>query len=416
MRKIFSVTAMSALLTLLRMLLGFIIVKIVAVYSGPNGMALLGQVQNMVNSLNGIANSPAGNGIVRYTAQNQDKGDEYCSAWWKASIKLILLITVFFAVPGVIFSTEISEWLFQTKHYAYVVQVTILLMPLSALGTLFSSVLNGKQQYKRFIITSMISVLISSVIIIALVYFFNIQGILIAAVAQSAVIGLVLVLSNITQPWAKLKLWWGSTTYEKRKEIGLYMLMALTSSLTLPVSLILIRNILVEHAGWEVAGQWQAVWKISEVYLGIITISLSTYFIPTLSTLKSPDEIIKKIHDVLKIVLPVVIVAAILVYLLRDVAIFILFTKEFSASRDLFAIQLIGDVVKVVGWLYACPMISRGATKWFIFSEIFFSMIFVAVGWVLIPRFGAEGANIAYLVNYGLYLIFMVANVKRFSC
>ncbi|MDF7760036.1 O-antigen translocase [Kosakonia cowanii] len=415
MRTIFSVTAMSALLTLLRMLLGFIIVKIVAVYSGPNGMALLGQVQNMVNSLNGIANSPAGNGIVRYTAQNQDKGDEYCSGWWKASIQLILLITVLFAVPGVFFSAEISQWLFQTKHYGYVVQLAILLMPLSALGTLFSSVLNGKQQYKRFIITSMISVLISSAIIIALVALFSIEGILIAAVAQSAAIGLVLVLSNIAQPWTKMKLWWGSSTNEKRKEIGLYMLMALTSSLTLPISLILIRNILVDHAGWDAAGQWQAVWKISEVYLGIITISLSTYFIPTLSTLKSPDDIINKIHDVLKIILPVVAVVAIIVYMLRDVAIFILFTKEFSASRDLFAIQLIGDVVKVVGWLYACPMISRGATKWFIFSEIFFSMVFVAVGWVLIPKFGAEGANIAYLVNYSLYLIFMVANVRRFS-
>lgn len=415
MKKFFSITALSALLTLLRMLLGFVVVKVVAVYSGPNGMALLGQVQNMVNSLNGIANSSAGNGVIRYTAQHAEQGDEFCSAWWKAAMQWVLVSTILFAVPGLLFSETLSLWLFQTESYAYIVQLAILLMPLAALGTLFSSVLNGKQKYKRFIFTSMISVLISSVVIIALVIVYGINGVLVAAVAQSAIIGLVLILSNLIQPWVKLNLWWGKTSPVKRKEIGLYMLMALTSSLTLPVSLILVRNILVEYTGWDEAGQWQAVWKISEVYLGIITVSLSTYFIPTLSTLKSPDEIVSKIYSILKVVLPLVIVLALGVYLLRDVAIHILFTKEFSASRDLFALQLVGDVVKVVGWLFACPMISRGATKWFIFSEIFFSAFFVLAGWVLIPMMGAEGANVASLVNYSFYLIFMIVNVKKFS-
>jgi PST family polysaccharide transporter len=415
MKKIFSITALSALLTLLRMLLGFVVVKVVAVYSGPNGMALLGQVQNMVNSLNGIANSAAGNGVIRYTAQHAEQGDEFCSAWWKAAMQWVLGSTIVFAVPGFLFSRNLSLWLFQDESYAYIVQLAILLMPLAALGTLFSSVLNGKQEYKRFIFTSMISVLISSVVIIAVVIVYGINGVLVAAVAQSAIIGFVLILSNLKQPWVKLSLWWGKTSPAKRKEIGLYMLMALTSSLTLPVSLILVRNILVEYTGWDVAGQWQAVWKISEVYLGIITISLSTYFIPTLSTLKSPDEIVRKIYSILRVVLPLVIVLALGVYLLRDVAIYILFTKDFSASRDLFAIQLIGDVIKVVGWLFACPMISRGATRWFIFSEVFFSAFFVLAGWILIPIMGAEGANVAYLINYSFYLIFMIVNVKRFS-
>ncbi len=45
-------------------------------------------------------------------------------------------------------------------------------------------------------------------------------------------------------------------------------------------------------AGRAQAGQWQAVYKISEVYLGIITIALSTYFLPKLSTLKNTDLIL----------------------------------------------------------------------------------------------------------------------------
>ncbi|ECE3894745.1 O-antigen flippase, partial [Salmonella enterica] len=68
MKKIFKVTALSGLLTLLKMIMGFIIAKIIAIYTGPAGMAMLGQIQSIINSFNGIINSPVSSGIVRFTA------------------------------------------------------------------------------------------------------------------------------------------------------------------------------------------------------------------------------------------------------------------------------------------------------------------------------------------------------------
>ncbi|EAY8714861.1 O-antigen flippase, partial [Salmonella enterica] len=64
MKKIFKVTALSGLLTLLKMIMGFIIAKIIAIYTGPAGMAMLGQIQSIINSFNGIINSPVSSGIV----------------------------------------------------------------------------------------------------------------------------------------------------------------------------------------------------------------------------------------------------------------------------------------------------------------------------------------------------------------
>jgi O-antigen/teichoic acid export membrane protein len=93
----------------------------------------------------------------------------------------------------------------------------------------------------------------------------------------------------------------------------------------------------------------------------------------------------------------------------------LIFTKEFFPARDLFAIQLVGDVVKILSWLYAYPMLSRGATKWFMGTEIAFSIGFVLFAYVLVGEYGVHGANIAYTLNYSLYLIFIYKNVKRFS-
>ncbi|MNC37419.1 hypothetical protein D3C75_859810 [compost metagenome] len=60
-------------------------------------------------------------------------------------------------------------------------------------------------------------------------------------------------------------------------------------------------------------------------------------------------------------------------------------------------------------------MLSRGATKWFVGTEIFFAFGFVMLSYVFIKLYGVQGANIAYLINYLMYFIFVRFNAKRFA-
>lgn len=193
------------------------------------------------------------------------------------------------------------------------------------------------------------------------------------------------------------------------------MLMAITSALTVPISLILVRTILIHQVGWEATGHWQAVWKISEVYLGVITMALGTYYLPRLSSLVGVDAIADEINKTARIIIPVVAAMALCVYLLRDLAIWILFTSDFTAARDLFAIQLCGDVIKIASWLYAYPMLSRGATKWFMSVEVIFSTTFVILTYIFVSYVGIKGATIAYLVNYSICFLIIFLNLKKFA-
>jgi PST family polysaccharide transporter len=222
-----------------------------------------------------------------------------------------------------------------------------------------------------------------------------------------------MLVANLKQPWLRLSYWWGHTDSQSRKAIGGYMLMAATTALTTPISMILIRNMLVEHVGWDSTGHWQAVWKISEVYLSVITIALGTYYLPRLSSLKCSETIISEINKTVRLVIPLVALMAFGVYLLRDIAISLLFTEEFRSARDLFSIQLFGDVIKIASWLYAYPMLSRGATKWFVCTEIVFSSMFVILSYMFVMRFGLEGMPMAYLSNYTLYLFFIYINLNK---
>lgn len=416
MKRLLKVTAMTGLLTLLKMAMGFVIAKVVAVYTGPTGMAMLGQVQSMVASLNGIINAPVGSGIVRYTAEKQGEGFEACAPWWRASLQWVLIISTITIPAGLLLADHIAAWLFQDKTLAWIVMVTVAVLPLSAIGTLCNSVINGQQLYRRYVGLGMLSALISGAVMLIMIVQANIKGALLATAVQAALIGVIMLAANLRQPWLKFRYWWGTTDKEARKAIGGYMLMAITSALTVPTSLILVRNILIDQVGWEAAGQWQAVWKISEVYLGVITMALGTYYLPRLSSLVGVDAIVSEIHKTARIVLPLVAILALGVYLLRDVAIWLLFTKEFNAARDLFAVQLCGDVIKIASWLYAYPMLSRGATKWFVSTEILFSLLFVGLTHFFVSCMGINGVVISYFINYSIYFLMVYFSVNRFSC
>lgn len=415
MKRLLKVTAMTGLLTLLKMAMGFVIAKVVAIYTGPTGLAMLGQVQSLVGSLNGIINAPAGSGVVRYTAENREQGFDACAPWWRAATQWVLIISAIAIPVGVLLAKPIASSLFKDVSLAWVVAATVCVLPFAAIGTLCNSVINGQQLYRRYVGLGMVSALISGGVMLAMIVLYNIEGALLAAAVQAALIGLVMLIANLRQPWFKLRYWWGAVEPKVRKQIGGYMLMAITTALTLPISLILVRNILIDQVGWDATGQWQAVYKISEVYLGVITMALGTYYLPRLASLTCVDAIISEIHKTARVIIPIVATMALGVYLLRDVAISLLFTEEFRSARELFAVQLTGDVIKIASWLYAYPMLSRGATKWFMVTEILFSLSFVLLSYLFILNMGLQGATVAYLVNYSVYFLIISSNVKRFT-
>ncbi|CAM8415558.1 O-antigen translocase [Escherichia coli] len=403
MKRLLSVTSFTALLTLSRMLAGFLVAKVVAIYTGPAGLAMLGQLQNVIVSLNGLVSAPVGNGVVRYTAQYEKDGYRACSPWWRAALLWGGGLFVIFGALGIILSNKISQWLFHSLYYNYIIILALCMMPLSIIGTFVVSVINGQQRYRKYVILGMCSVLFSSTLMIYFSVNYKLDGALIAAVLQTGAIGLIYFIAALKEKWFSYVYLIGSIDKDKFWEIGKYLIMAIASALSMPVAIIFIRNQLIDVLGWSAAGQWQAVWKISESYLSVITIAMSVYYLPLLSKIDCIQELKREVNRNAIVIVPIVFLLSVAVYLFRDSIITILFTSEFREARDLFAIQLIGNVIKVTSWLYAFPIISRGMAKTFILTEIVFSMLFVIFSVFFIRLYGLNGANIAYCINYTIY-------------
>ena len=394
---------------------GILIAKVVAIHTGPSGMAMLGQVQSLVAALSGIAGSPGGNGLVRYTAECRERGFDACAPWWSSSLKWGLGLLVPISVLAALAAEPISEWLFESNAYAWLVLLVSVGLPLSMANTFVASVLNGQENYRRYIGLGLISVVCATATMLVLIGQAGLNGALAAAALFSGISGAIMLAGAWRQPWFRLKYWWGRGELLHFRGVGGYVAMAITTAITAPLSLMIVRKILVDQVGWEQAGYWQAVYKISEVYLGVITIALGTYFLPRLSSLRGYEAIHREIAATAKVVMPLVAALALCVYLLRDFAITLLFTEAFRPARDLFAIQLLGDVIKILSWLYAYPMLSTGATKWFMATEIVFSLTLVLLTYFFVGEYGVDGAVIAYATNYFIYLLVIYPNLHRFA-
>lgn len=413
MKRLLKVTAMTGLLTLFRMSAGFAVAKVVAIYTGPSGLALLGQLQNLINTFIAVVNAPVGNGVVRYTAENCHDGYNSCAPWWRASIQWGIGLSLVLMVLGCFWAKDIAIWALGDPKYYWLILLTSVFLPFAALGTLINSIVNGQQLYKRYVSMGFISTLVASALMIGLIVFGGLYGALIAASIQMGLIGVVLCIVSIQLPWFKLKYFFGETTRKCQREIGIYIVMAGTTAVTMPLALLFIRKILVANVGWDGAGQWQAVWKISEVYLGVITMALGTYYLPRLSSLDSYKSIKHEVFQTIKVVMPLVVMMAFVIYLLKDIIILLLFTSEFAQARELFSIQLLGDVLKILSWLFAYVMLAKGTIKWFVSTEVICTLTFVALSYFLIPIYQLNGVTIAYAINYFMYLCLISLNLKK---
>uniref|UniRef100_UPI002899F60F lipid III flippase WzxE n=1 Tax=Pantoea sp. TaxID=69393 RepID=UPI002899F60F len=218
--------------------------------------------------------------------------------------------------------------------------------------------------------------------------------------ALVAVPAFVLLKRRVPLPLAWLKPQWHPAL---ARSLAKFTLMALITAVTLPVAWVMMRNLLAEHEGWQQVGLWQGVTSISDAYLQFITATFSVWLLPTLARLESKQAIAREVWRALRFVLPAVAAASFCVWLLRDLAIWLLFSNAFSGMRDLFVWQLCGDVFKVGAYVFGYLVIAKASLRFYLIAEISQFILLTLFSRWLIPLHGATGAAQAYMATYILW-------------
>jgi PST family polysaccharide transporter len=163
-----------------------------------------------------------------------------------------------------------------------------------------------------------------------------------------------------------------------------------------PLGLILIRDLIASHLGLATAGIWQATWRLSEVYMGIVMMSVSLYFLPRLGEVVGTPALREEIMRTFGRAVGITAVFAVAIFLLRDWVVRIVFTEEFLPVRDLMPYQLVGDVLKMAAWTLGFVLVALVRSRWYITLEMLVPAIYFGGALLLVPEHGVQGVTWAY--------------------
>lgn len=386
--------------------------KILAIYVGPSGYAALGQFQNAVQMITIFASGAINTGVTKYTAEyHQDEARQHDV--WRTAGTVALIGSLITAVFVIGFNRTLAGWFLKDESLGSVFIWFAATLVLFVFNTLLLAILNGKKEIHRYVVANIAGSLFALAVTSIMAIQLGLYGALVALAVYQSLTFFVTLLLTYKAPWFELSYLVGGIDKQAAKNLAKYTAMALTSATCVPLSHILIRNHLGETLGWDAAGYWEAMWRLSAAYLMLVTTTLSVYYLPRLSELQDPDDIKREIIQGYKVILPVAVACGLVIYLLRDFIIRILFSAEFAEMEVLFAWQMVGDTLKIGSWILAYLMLGKAMVKLFVVSEVIFAGIFYALTMVFTNSMGLEGVALAHSVNYVIYWLVMTVFISK---
>lgn len=380
--------------------------KLLAVYVGPAGYAVIGQFQSFVAILGSLAGGALNTGVTKYIAQHHDRPERQ-SQIWQTALGIGLIASLLLGIFLITARDPLSEALLGTKTHSDVIVWLASSLPLLVTNGALLAIMNGRKATRHYVLANIIGSVLTAATAALLVVWQGLHGALIAVTFGQAIAFIAtawLFRRACDIQWSTL---FGRIRRQAATNLGQFALMGLTSAIAVSVGQIVIREGLTRRFGLEFTGLWQAMWKISETQLMLLTTTLSAYFLPRFSEIQNGTELAAEVRRGYRFAIPVCVVISLLLFILREPLISLLLTKKFLPLQEALGYQLVGDILKVGSWVSAYTMLSHARTRLFISTELIFSGMLVCLILAGASLYGLPGAAIGYGLTYTIYWMTM---------
>lgn len=397
---LFKVANLNTVTIITKIIAGILTSKAIAVFIGVEGMALIGNLRNFLSAIHTFSILGFYNGLVK--SISEVKNDVFkLSQTLSTAYYLGFLSTLLIAFLCYYNAESINAFLFSAHYqYDYVIKIMALALPFYALNMFSFAIMNGFSKYKILLIINIIGQVLGLSVTLLLIYQYNIDGAMIAAVIAPSLIFLITVIGFMNQRSLVSSVKISNINIGVLKRLAPFAAMALVTAIAIPMVTIIIRNYIIVEVGIKEAGHWEAMQRISDYYLMFINSLLTLYFLPRFSEIESKIEFRKEVFSFYKTVMPIFGIGLVLIYLMRSFLVRLIFSDAFEPTADLFLWQLLGDFIKVLSIVIAYQFIAKKMFTHFIIIEIFLVIIIYLSSVFLIDVFGVKGAVIGHFVSY----------------
>ena len=390
-----------------RIVMGFILLKIIAFYLGADGMGALGHFMSVSTMVYMVAGGGVINAVIKYVSE-YSKRPRLLLRFVSASATYSAVFSFVIMLFGVLFSKCIATLIFKDSGLYWVVIVLAIVQMTFAFVNLVVGVSNGLMQTQIYSKIQMLGCALALPVMWLLTAKLGVVGAALSIIVMYASPFLpafyYYLKSNFRFRVALVRL--------KRKELtslSSFTLMLLTTAVTFPVVEIIIRQMLIDSSGFTAAGVWQGAVKLSSAYLGFFSVFLAYYFMPMISRLIIGREIGVVTLKFMAVMMIVFIIGAGILYNWREFLIPLILSSSFESLNELIIYQLVGDFFKVASYVVGFVAVAKAATKVYMAAELVQNILFLASAVLMLKFFpGVKGVMVGYMIAYAVYFVFSV--------
>ena len=403
MKRTLRASAIMGSSSLLSLVFSVLKTKAIAVVLGPEGLGVFGVLQQVLT-----AGAVVGQGLqgatTREVAAARARDDHpalwelWRTLWWAApAASLAMAAWLLFS------SATVAELSLSNRHFEPWVAWMAPGIVASIGAAALAGWLNGYRRTALIARTNVISSVLSALVAAVAVYLLrDLRAVVVTLLAYP--------LAQLLVGFLAARPDMPSRTVELPQKAAWSPMLLLALSLTgtgwvSQTSQLAIRGLVVEHLGLAAAGDFQAAFSVSMLYLGFVLSAMATDYYPRLSEAAADRPARHRIVDeqvqvALLLAAPVILGMSVAAPLVVQ----ILYSGKFGGANDILRWQLLGDLVKVPAWALGYLVLAEGRTVMFFGLELLWNLGFLGLCWLWLPSMGLAATGVAFVAAYLLQL------------
>ena len=403
----------SGSVTLFNTLRAFVINKLLAVFLPPAAFACVGQFMNWMSIGQASSSLAMQNGWVSLTAQNKDNLKNLHGVW-RGGFRLTTYATFATCIAACLFCFLAPLDIFLPGVHPRLVQAAILFALPGILATnivtICSSVMNGLGKVRRWAVIQVVASLFQMLWVAFFLYTGRLS--VLSIIATQSVVAGFFAARVASRAGFNLKTFRESALDIRGPWLS-YAVMGLVPMIVAPLVLMFVRSLVGAELGWNAAGIWQGVYKISDFFASIFSAVLGVLILPRISREMTRERFRKEFYPIFARMIGFTFVFCVILFFCRSLVVAILLSESYAPAADYMPIQLLGDFFRSGGWCFGMVLIARRETKAFLFVEVGANLLFAAATFVGIRLFEMQGPMMAYaLENFVTFVVLFVV-VRR---
>jgi PST family polysaccharide transporter len=159
---------------------------------------------------------------------------------------------------------------------------------------------------------------------------------------------------------------------------------------------ILVSRFLINQLGIGSSGIFSNAWRIASVYLGAVTSTAISYYLPTMTRAESAAEMRHDLNAAIRFYLYVLPPIMAIIMAAGEPIVWTILSRNFLAVAPLLLLFVPAELMRVLAETINVPLYSRRCLKAFLAPYCLHAVVFVAGAYMALPSFGMLGAAAAY--------------------